>query len=209
MSKERQLRKQEEIRTAILNTAREIIGEEGIQGLSIRKITAAIDYSPAIVYHYFTDKNEILETLLNEEYGKILASVREVPANEEQPEMEMKEVFIRYIKNVLRAPDIYRAVMLNSDPTVLKRTSLLERGISQRSPTLQMLCRNIQRGIERGRYAACDPELTAQVIWAASFGLTIKLMMERDIPEEQMDRLIEHQFEILFHGLLSKETETK
>lgn len=204
MSKERQLRKQEEIRHAILEAAREIIAREGIQGLSIRKITNAIDYSPAIIYHYFKDKNEIVDTIVHEGYGQILASVRSVEVNESEPELEMKEIFVRYIKAALEYPDVYKAIMLNSDPSVLKRTALLERGISQRSPTLQLLCKNIERGIERGRYAPCDPELTAQIIWTASFGLTIKLMIEKEIPEEQINRLIEHHFQVLFTGIMNK-----
>lgn len=56
-----QLRKQEEIRNTILEVARNIISKEGAQGLSIRNITNAIDYSPAIIYYYFKDKNEIVE----------------------------------------------------------------------------------------------------------------------------------------------------
>jgi len=56
MSKERQIVKQEEIRNLILTTAQQIVGEDGISGLSIRKITNRIDYSPAIIYYYFKDR---------------------------------------------------------------------------------------------------------------------------------------------------------
>lgn len=204
MGKERQLRKQEEIRQVILDTARGIVAREGIQGLSIRKITNAIDYSPAIIYHYFKDKNEILATLVNEGYEQILASIRSVESNELEPEKELKEIFVQYIKAALASPDVYKSIMLNSDPLVLQRTALLERGIADRSPTLQTLCKNIERGIGRGRYAPCDPEMTAQIIWTASFGLTIKLMMEKEIPEEQINRLIEHHFYVLFNGIMTR-----
>lgn len=204
MGRKRQLEKQEEVRKTILEVARNIIAQEGVQGLSIRKITNAIDYSPAIIYHYFKDKNEIIETLVNEGYGRILAAVRLVKRNENEPQKEMKEVFMNYINAALAIPEEYKAIMLNDDASVLEKTALLERGISKKSPTMQMLCDNIQRGIDRGCYAPCDPELTAQIIWTATFGLIIKLMLEKDISSEQVERLIEQHFNVLFNGIMAR-----
>ncbi|WP_027363585.1 TetR/AcrR family transcriptional regulator [Desulfotruncus alcoholivorax] len=202
MSKERQLRKQEEIRNKILEVARDIVSKEGVQGLSIRKITSAIDYSPGIIYHYFKNKDEIVESLTSEGYKQILASVRSYKRNDEAPEEEIKEIFTNYIKAALAVPEEYKAFMLNDDVSVLKKTALLKKGISEKSPTLQVLCANIQRGMGRGRYAPCDPELTAQIIWTATFGLILKLMIEKDISQEQVDRLIEHHFNVIFNGIM-------
>lgn len=204
MSKERQLRKQKETRNKILDVARNIISKEGIKGLSIRKITNAMDYSPAIIYHYFKDKNEIVELLISEGYGRILDSIGSVNRSENEPEKEIKEVFTNYIKAALASPEEYKAFMLNDDPSILKKTGLLGNGISKKSQTLQMLCNNIERGINQGRYAPCDPELTAQIIWTSTFGLIIKLMIEKDIPQEQVNRLIDHHFAVLFKGLMSR-----
>lgn len=201
MTKERQLRKQEEIRSSILYAAREIIERDGVQGLSIRKITNAIDYSPAIVYHYFKDKNEIVETLMEEGYRKILSSVTSVKRNEDEPEKEIKEVFTKYIKAALDSPEEYMAFLLNNDASVLKKTALLQRGISERSQTLQVLCSTLKRGVQAGRFAECDTELSAQIIWTATFGLIIKLILEKDVGQVQVDRLIEQHFNILFDGI--------
>ena len=202
MKKEHQLRKQEETKKSILEVARNIISAEGIKGLSIRKITNALDYSPGIIYHYFKDKNEIIETLVGEGYGQILASVKSVKRNEDEPENEIREVFTNYIKAALESSEYYKVVMLNSDPSILKKTSLLDKGVSKTSPTLQVLCENIERGISKNRYATWDSELSAQIIWTSTFGLIIKLMTEKNISQEQMNRLIDHHFTILFKGLL-------
>lgn len=204
MGKKRQLGKQEEIRNTILDGARTIISKEGIKGLSIRKITNAMDYSPAIIYHYFKDKNEIIETIVNDGFGRILTSIRSVTRNENDPEKELKEIFLKYIEGALSIPEEYKAVMLNDDPSTLQRTGLLEKGISEKSPTMQALCDNLRRGIKLGRYAPCDPELTAQIIWTATFGLIIKLLMEKGIEEGQVERLIEQHFKLLFYGIMKE-----
>lgn len=207
MTKERQLRKQEETRNTILNVARDIIAKDGIQGLSIRKITNAIDYSPAIIYHYFKDKNEIIECLMREGYGQIIASVAAVKRNEEKPEEEIRDAFTSYIKACLAGPEYYKAIMMNDDPTISKRTAILEKGISERSQTLKLLCDSINRGIDIGRFSVYEPELTAQILWTATFGLIMKLIVERDIPEEQVNRLIDHHFKVLFNGIMKTKEE--
>lgn len=202
MGKERQFRKQEEIRKAILDSARDIISQEGLPGLSIRKITNAIDYSPAIIYHYFKDKNEIVQALVSEGYNKILSSIGLVERNDDEPEKEIQQAFTKYIKAALASPEDYKAFMLNDDASVLEKTVLLRQGISQTSPTIQLLCDNLRRGISQGRYSPCDPELTAQIFWTSTFGLIIKLIIEKDIPQEQVDRLIECHFSLLFKGII-------
>lgn len=207
LGKKRQLEKQEEVRTIILEVARTIISKEGIQGLSIRKITNAMDYSPAIIYHYFKDKNEIIETIVNEGFGRILTSIRSVKRNENEPAKEMKEIFLNYIKVALSIPEEYKAVMLNEDPSILQRTGLLEKGISEKSLTMQVLYDNLQRGVKLGCYAPCDPELTAQIIWTATFGLIIKLLIEKDISEEQVERLIDQHFQLVFQGIALKKVD--
>jgi hypothetical protein len=93
------------------------------------------------------------------------------------------------------------AFLLNNDASVLKKTALLQRGISERSQTLQVLCSTLKRGIQAGRFAECDTELSAQIIWTATFGLIMKLILEKDVGQEQVDRLIEQHFNILFDGI--------
>jgi len=202
MSKKRQLHRQEEVRNKILDAGREIIKNEGIEGLSIRKIAKEIDYSPGIIYHYFNDKNAIIEYLVGEGYRKILASISAIERNENEPEKEIKEAFTNYIKTALSFPEEYKVFMLNDDPAVLQKTSLLGQGVSNRRQSLQQLTDNLLRGISKGRYAAYDPELTAQIIWTATYGLILKIIFEKDLAEEQINRLIDQHFNILFNGIM-------
>ena len=45
-------------------------------------------------------------------------------------------------------------------------------------------------------------ELTAQVIWASIFGLIIRLIIEKDLPDEQRQNLIEHHINIVIDGMI-------
>ena len=56
---ERKERDKQEMRLKILETAKQIFIEEGFEKASIRAIADRIEYSPATIYLYFKDKNEL------------------------------------------------------------------------------------------------------------------------------------------------------
>lgn len=84
-------RRFEKNRQAILDAARSIIMEQGIDALSMRALADLVDYSPSALYKYFKDKDEILDELSNEawmlsaEYNQ-----RHMPASEEPVAMLMQ-----------------------------------------------------------------------------------------------------------------------
>jgi AcrR family transcriptional regulator len=68
---ERREREKEEMRELILSAADEIVASEGFDKLSVRKIANKIEDSASIIYHYFTDKDEILHNLMQRGYKKM------------------------------------------------------------------------------------------------------------------------------------------
>ncbi len=205
MTRERQIKKQEEVKKKILDAAKEIITENGFEGLSIRKITNKLNYSPGIIYHYFKDKNEIIETLVVEGYQRILASQKIDENNVNDPKSEIRKKISAYIDAVLKYPEEYKAFMMSHDPKILNKTRILQRGISKKSKTIGALTKNIQRGIDCNLFKEYDAELTAQILWAGAYGLIIRLITEKDITDEQKNRLISHHFKILFKGIIKEE----
>jgi len=196
------MEKQEETRRIILNAAKLIIEKYGLEGLSIRKITNEMDYSPAIVYHYFKDKDEIVATLVEEGYRRIIDILSKGKIESSNPIEEIKVTFLRYIHASLDNPNEYKAFILSENEAILSKTSILRKGISKESPTMGALTKSIQRGIEEGLIKNCNAELTAQIIWTSTFGLIMKLILEKNIEQEQKHRLIEEHFKLIFNGIV-------
>jgi AcrR family transcriptional regulator len=61
-------------RQAILDAAREIIAELGIDGLSMRALAERADYSPSTLYRYFEDKDDILDALAKQAADAVQAT---------------------------------------------------------------------------------------------------------------------------------------
>jgi len=56
-------RRRQRTRDAILQAAQELILEDGLLAFSMRKLADKVDYSPAALYKYFTNKEEIMEEM--------------------------------------------------------------------------------------------------------------------------------------------------
>lgn len=199
---ERKQMEKEAIRKKILDAASEILVEEGYDKLSIRKIANKIEYSPGIIYHYFKDKGEIIAFIVEEEYEIILKMLSDIPLNEENPEKTIEQTFRAYIELMLETPEKFRTILMNDIEAVQEKVNILGRGISKERKSLQGLCSMIECGIEKGRFRKMDVELTAQIIWTSTHGLISRLIIERNIPKDQKERLINHHFEILINGLM-------
>lgn len=200
MSREKQKQLSEEVRNTILRIARRIVVEEGVDALSIRRITKEMGYSAGIVYHYFENKDQLLSCILQERYACICKAVKP-PDNHLPPDEMIRAGFMGYVESAFTMAVEYRAVMFSSSPQVLAFTSVLGEGISQARPALKQLIHSLELGMSQGLFAPCDAELTAQALWSAVFGLTTRLMIEENVPERQRIKLLERQIDIILKGL--------
>lgn len=201
--KERKKREQDQRRELILSAANEIMREEGMENLSIRKIANRIEYSPAIIYHYFRDKDDIINHLMKKGYQKILDALSSVQAPADEPKQKLEKLMRNYIDTALQMPDEYKTVQLNSSPAVLEHTASLFKGAAGKKPALRILFQCLKDIYREKSIDDSLIELTAQVIAAATFGLIIRLIIEKDlISEEQKNNLIEHHIKCVIDGMI-------
>lgn len=200
--KERKEREREEMRSLILTAASEIMKTEGIDSLSIRKIATRIEYSPAIIYHYFQDKDDIVSHLMREGYQRIVDALSSIPPSSDEPAEKLKELTRRYIGAALQMSDEYMAVQLNNTPAVLEYTAWLFKGASNKKSALQILFLYLKNIFSGNAMDDTSIELTAQIMATATFGLVVKLIIENNIPEEQRTALIEHHIKCIIDGMI-------
>lgn len=186
----RREREIEEMRELILLAASDIIASEGFDKLSIRKIAKKIEYSPSIIYHYFNDKEEILNNVMQRGYKKIIMAVSSVNMENNPPEERLIQMTKNYIKAALNMPDEFMAAQLNQSKAALKHTSSLFKGASKEKPALSELYQCLQEIYKDKDIDENAIEITAQMIVVSTLGLIFKLIVEKDIGDEQREKLI-------------------
>ena len=70
-SAERREREKEALRTRIVEAARDIVSEKGLDALSMRAIAERVEYSPGTLYLYFRDKDELLHEVVAEGFRRL------------------------------------------------------------------------------------------------------------------------------------------
>jgi AcrR family transcriptional regulator len=74
---ERREREKEALRTRIVEAARDIVSEEGLDALSMRAIAQRAEYSPATIYLYFRDKEALLREVIQAGFERMGEYMRE------------------------------------------------------------------------------------------------------------------------------------
>ena len=200
---ERKIREKDQRRVLILNAAMEIISEEGIDNLSIRKIASKIEYSPAIIYHYFKDKDDVINQLLKNEYNEILLTLFSDEILKMPPEKRLIKSTKNYINMALKMGDKYKIIMLNNSKEVIQHTSVLFQGASIERQALKMLCSCLENINHIKLMDKSEIELTAQIIWTSTFGLIMRLITENTIPDVQKERLINHHIKFITSAVMN------
>lgn len=73
---ERRERERESLRTTILEAARDLLSEGGLDALSMRSIAKRIEYSPGTIYLYFRDKDDLIRSLVSDAMNLLLKYMR-------------------------------------------------------------------------------------------------------------------------------------
>jgi AcrR family transcriptional regulator len=188
MSEERREKEKELMRELILSAADEIAKKEGAEAISIRKIATKIDYTPSLVYHYFKDKEEIVNCIMKRNYGKIFQAISDTSITETDPRRKFSQMMKRYIETAISMSDAFIAAHMSKNLGTLKHTGFLDEGASNKKIALKALMDTINSLNPDGQTEKA--ELTAQLIAASAFGLIVKLSVE-NVNEGQKKRLID------------------
>jgi AcrR family transcriptional regulator len=99
-------------RQKILDTARSILLAGGVQAISMRTLAERVDYSPAALYKYFANKEEIIEALRQEAWQLMAAYDPEPPPADMT---SLADLFTHagrnYIRFATQYPEYYQLIM--------------------------------------------------------------------------------------------------
>ncbi|MHA7128546.1 TetR/AcrR family transcriptional regulator [Algoriphagus namhaensis] len=166
---DRKEREKEELKTAILQAAKKLFLEKGVEKTSMRNIADEIEYSPGIIYHHFKDKDAIFHALHQEGFlmmngrMKVLAAVSD-------PLERLKAMGKIYIDFALENPDMYDLMFIKEAPMhhiqEEKDENWKEGGM-----TFDGLRQTIQQCIDRGHFKGMKLEPLAYMIWSTVHGM--------------------------------------
>ncbi len=149
-------RRQQRTQHGIIDAARQIIREGGVEALSMRAIADRIDYSPAGLYEYFASKEEIIGAVCEQNFERFTQWLDAVDTT--LPPLEyMLELGLAYIDFAARNPDSFLLMFTTAPllrggekhPDITDVETLIAKG-----DAFGILVRGVQRCVEAGFYPA-------------------------------------------------------
>jgi AcrR family transcriptional regulator len=195
----------EKLRASILDAARTLFVERGIEAVSMREIAKRINYSATTLYNHFEDKEALLQAVCDADFLALASGMREI--------MQIPNLVTRiqalssgYAQFALQHPNHYRLMFMTPRAPCNLEITEIEQGNTEQDAYAQLKL-VVQEAFEAGLFKAelTDYELIAQTLWAGIHGvcsLEIALGHETWINWTNIEARIKLIQDIMLGGLL-------
>jgi AcrR family transcriptional regulator len=196
---ERRERDKRALREEILRAARSLFVEQGYESVSMRKIAGRIDYSPTAIYLHFRDKSDLLRSICDETFAKLVAALERIADQSASrggnPVELLKKGLHAYVEFGLAHPDHYQLTFLT------RHQGPPEEKLDMGMCAFAHLTTAVQACVDGGRFRDNDVATTSQALWAAVHGVTALLIQQTDFPFVAQKKLIRRVIDSMVDGL--------
>jgi AcrR family transcriptional regulator len=171
-SAERRAREKQQLRDAIVDTARRLFAENGYDAVTMRAVAEAIDYSPTAIYLHFADKDALLAEVVGRDFAALAEHFQKLAGRIEDPIERLVACGRAYVDFGLENPHHYLLMFVLPRPRIEGVEQKPHIGDPRRDAYafLRMLVAECIRQ-DRFRPEIADVEQTAQICWAAMHGI--------------------------------------
>ncbi|MCC6752112.1 MAG: TetR/AcrR family transcriptional regulator [Deltaproteobacteria bacterium] len=207
-TKERRDRQKQATRQRILDAARELFVKEGYEAVTMRKLAAAIEYSPTAIYFHFADKETLFRELCVQDFLAIsheffpLATIAD-------PVARMRQLGQVYVRFALAYPNHYRLMFMTPHPPIDSEQVGCHLG-NPRDDGYAFLKLTVEEAMRQGRLRPelTDAEELVQLLWGSLHGIiALQIIKGQDtvVPWRPLEALAERLMDIHLRALLREE----
>ena len=191
---ERKERQKKEVRESILQSAWQLVNEEGWQNLSIRKIADAIEYSVPVVYDHFENKEAIL-TVFNRRGFELLGNnLREAKNKQTESKKQLEAIAFAYWDFAFTHKEYYQLMFGLGMPGCEELAK-----VPELMAFMEVLGSTIEQVVKQGNNRNADVILKVRSFWSMIHGLvSINLLAppatHEGVSKDQMNKMILNDF---------------
>lgn len=171
-----------DLRNALVKAGVEILAEEGVGGLNLRKVARRAGVSEAAPYRHFEDKQALLAAIAKDGFHRLAARMQgALDAAPDDVQSQLLALARAYVNFGLEHPAHMREMFSG---LMVQRSTYPD--LQAAADQCKMAtCSTIRRGQEQGIIQAGDSKAIFAVFWSNVHGLTMLLL------EQQMQEVIE------------------
>jgi len=167
-----------DLKNALIQAGSEILVEEGIAALSLRKVASRAGVSHSAPSAHFPDKQSLIAAISTEGFRQLYDSLKAaVDANRSDPAGMLVEVAYAYLSFGLNSPSLFK-VMFSG---ILEQEKAYPDFVAMSKKNFQLLVDLVKQGQIAGVLRKGPPERMAISIWSMVHGFTA-LVIDRQFP---------------------------
>lgn len=177
------------VRQAILDAARILFHDEGYAGVSMRRLAHSIGYTPKTIYLHFSDKDDLLSELIEEDVGRLANALEAAAAGQTDPGRRLDAMALAYATFARENPYAYEAIfMMRHHP--FSREAARHKQHVQGKRMLDVLARVVR---ESGRVApGLDHQFVVHSLRTALHGVAAFVALGRNPPRGGWKKMVSH-----------------
>jgi TetR/AcrR family transcriptional regulator, fatty acid metabolism regulator protein len=188
----------EEKRRLILDAAARVFARRGFHTSRVGDIAEEAGVAHGLLYHYFSSKDEVLDTIFREHWTSLLDRLHEVEQDEEAAVEQLRRVAAILLRGWLTEPDVVCVVVreIARSPELASRVEELVRPIGA-------IRRIIEQGQRRGEFRADVDASTAAIVFYGGIDelLSAYVLGRLEADESDVAAAERHVVDVLVTGL--------
>ena len=173
-----------DLKNALIQAGVDILAEEGLGALSLRKVAKQAGVSHAAPYSHFADKQALIAAISTEGFKQLYVQIQEIfESYHDEPRNLLVETAWAYIQFALNEPDRFKLMFSSVIEKEKDYPDFVE--ISQQN--FQQLVAMVEICQQAGILKPGPSELTAVNVWAAVHGL-VTLALEGQVSHTVLDQ---------------------
>jgi AcrR family transcriptional regulator len=187
----------EEKRRLILDAAVRVFARKGFHTCRVGDISDEAGVAHGLLYHYFSSKDELLETVFRETWSDLLAAIREVEASEAPAREQLRQVAAIMLRAWRRQPDLVRVLVRDvaRSPALLGRVDALDYALTE-------IAQIVERGQDDGDFRPdLDPRLASLVFYGGIETILTSWVLGRGGDDEDVARAERAVVDVVCAGL--------
>jgi TetR/AcrR family transcriptional regulator, fatty acid metabolism regulator protein len=154
---------QEEKRRLILAAAIRVFARKGYHTCRVGDIAEEAGVAHGLLYHYFSSKEEVLETIFRETWTELLQAMQDVEHSGEPASEQLRRVVAIFLQAWCRQPDLVRVLVRE-----VARSPEMQRRVGEIDEVFRAIERIVARGQEQGEFRTdVEPRLTSWIVYGA------------------------------------------
>lgn len=198
--KEKKAKYKEEFRREVINSARDLFVKDGYEKFTMRSLAQKIDFSPATIYQYFKNKDELLSAICEGDVKELLTNMRNIREHQDNPLEVLRQVMLYFIEFAFDHPDHYKIFHTLKPDIYGTPTDYMDKKSFARDAHLEF--REILKAcVKAGKLRRKDIDVVAQVLECAGHSLLLTIIPDTSYPWADRKVLTQTLVDILLNGV--------